>query len=593
MINFFKTGVKMFQKSQIKTAFFLLFSILFFQLNFILFAQETDQSRSEMRPMLERFTTDRSFLSWKYSIPMSENDQNRLIKFYSNWQSKLEKQNFDSISLDGKIDYILFKNLLDYELQTAQLEKNRSKKMLIFLPFAKIIVQLEENRRNAKKIDAEKAAIQVKELFDKIQKTQKELKNNFENSGNQTASKKTVVLRTERLASRLKRTLRNWFNFYNGYNPMFTWWNEHIYKQTDAALEKYTKFLREDIIGIKGNENDGPIIGDPIGNKALLVELKNEIISYTPEELIEAGKKEYAWCEKEMIRASKELGFGDDWLKALEHVKTLHVSPGEQPYLIRDLAWEAVDFLEKNKLITVPELAKETWKIEMMSPERQKVNPFFTGGRVISVSFPTNTMSHDLKLMSMKGNNIHFSRATVHHELIPGHHLQFFMNSRYKTYRSIFANPFWLEGWPLHWEMLLYDLDFPQSPENRIGMLFWRMHRCARIIFSLSFHLGKMTSEECVDMLINKVGHEPSTAEAEVRRSFLGNYPPLYQCAYLVGGFQMRSLYHEMVTSGKMTNREFHDSVMKENSIPIELLRAKLTNQKLDKNFESSWKFLK
>ena len=567
--------------------------MLSLQVNSDLYAQELDQSDSEMRPMLERFATDQSFLSWKYAIPMSENDQNRLIKFYSNWQEELKKQNFGTMSLDGKIDYILFENLLNYELRTNQLEKERRQEMLIFLPFAELIIQLEENRRNAKEIDAEKVAVQLKELFDKIQKKQKELRHNLKDSENQKAYKKTVILRATRIANSLKRTLRNWFNFYNGYDPFFTWWNENIFKQTDKALENYITFLREDIVGIKGNENDGPIIGDPIGKEALMVDLKNEMISYTPEELIEAGKKEYIWCEEEMIKASKELGFGDDWLKALEHVKALHVSPGEQPYLIRDLAWEAVDFLEKNQLITIPELAKETWKIEMMSPERQKVNPFFTGGRVISVSFPTNTMSHDLKFMSMKGNNIHFSRATVHHELIPGHHLQFFMNSRYKTYRSIFSNPFWLEGWPLHWEMLLWDLDFPKSPENRIGMLFWRMHRCARIIFSLSFHLEKMTPEECVNMLINKVGHEPSTAEAEVRRSFLGNYPPLYQCAYLVGGFQMRSLYHEMVNSGKMTNQEFHDSVMKENSIPIELLRAKLTDQKLDKNFKSSWKFLK
>ena len=31
----------------------------------------------------------------------------------------------------------------------------------------------------------------------------------------------------------------------------------------------------------------------------------------------------------------------------------------------------------------------------MMSPERQRVNPFFTGGETISVSYPTNTMSQD------------------------------------------------------------------------------------------------------------------------------------------------------------------------------------------------------
>ena len=71
-------------------------------------------------------------------------------------------------------------------------------------------------------------------------------------------------------------------------------------------------------------------------------------------------------------------------------------------------------------------------------------------------------------------------------------------------------------------------------------MLFWRMHRCARIIFSLGFHLGTMTPRECIDLLVNQVGHERDNATAEVRRSFTGSYGPLYQAAYLLGGMQLR-----------------------------------------------------
>ena len=124
-------------------------------------------------------------------------------------------------------------------------------------------------------------------------------------------------------------------------------------------------------------------------------------------------------------------------------------------------------------------------------------------------------------------------------------------------------------------------------------MLFWRIHRCARIIFSLSFHLNKMTPQECIDLLINGVGHEPANAIAEVRRSFEGDYPPLYQCAYLVGGLQMRALYKECVESGKYSPKQFHDAVMKENSIPIKLLRAKLLDKKPDNVSLPEWKFYK
>jgi uncharacterized protein (DUF885 family) len=200
-------------------------------------------------------------------------------------------------------------------------------------------------------------------------------------------------------------------------------------------------------------------------------------------------------------------------------------------------------------------------------------------------------MTHEQKMMSMRGNNIHFSRATVFHELIPGHHLQGFMTARYKPYRGLFGTPFWGEGWALYWELLLWDMNFAKTPENKIGMLFWRMHRSARIIFSLGFHLGRMTPQQCIDYLVNRVGHEVENATAEVRRSFNGTYPPLYQAAYLLGGLQLRALRRELVESGKMTDRAFHDAVLKENRMPIEMVRALLTKQPLTRDFKPNWKY--
>lgn len=219
------------------------------------------------------------------------------------------------------------------------------------------------------------------------------------------------------------------------------------------------------------------------------------------------------------------------------------------------------------------------------------MSPYFLGGPTILVSFPTDTMTHEEKLMSLRSNNIHFSRATVQHELIPGHHLQFYMTARYRPYREAFSTPFWVEGWALYWEMLLWDLGFPQTPEDRIGMLFWRKHRCARIVFSLGYHLGKMTPQQCVDFLVDRVGHERSAAAAEVRRSIMGNYGPLYQAAYMLGGLQIRSMHKELVQGGQMTNRQFHDRILQENSLPIELLRYKLKNEAIPREAVSSWRF--
>jgi hypothetical protein len=120
-----------------------------------------------------------------------------------------------------------------------------------------------------------------------------------------------------------------------------------------------------------------------------------------------------------MRRASNGMGFGDDWKKALEKVKNMYVERGKQPQLIRDLEHEAETFVTHRGLVTIPSLASETWRMRMMTPERQLINPFFTGGDTISVSYPTEDMTYEQKMMSMRGNNIPFSRATVFHELIP------------------------------------------------------------------------------------------------------------------------------------------------------------------------------
>ncbi len=363
------------------------------------------------------------------------------------------------------------------------------------------------------------------------------------------------------------------------------------YHGLDSVLGVYASQLRS-----KGNtatlqKDDGSgIVGNPIGREELIRQLQYEMIPYSPEELIAIANKEFAWCDAEMLKASKEMGFGTDWKAALEKVKNSYVPEGKQPEMIMGLYNESIDFLKKNDLVTIPPLAEETWRMTMMSARQQLVSPFFLGGEVLQIAYPTSGMDSALRMMSMRGNNPHFSRATVHHELIAGHHLEGFTSSRFKPYRD-FSTPFWIEGWSLYWEFILWDMKFPKSPEDRIGMLFWRMHRCARIIFSLNYHLGNWKPQQCIDFLVDRVGHERANAEGEVRRSFTGGYGPLYQLAYMTGAFQFYALKKEVVDKGKMSYKQFHDAILKENSMPIEMVRAIILNQPLKRDFVTSWKF--
>ena len=512
----------------------------------------------------------------------SPEERTRLDALYQEYLDKLTQIDFNGLQQECKVDYILFKRNLKEKIRASAEEAAQYKKIRHLFPFADSIYAIEKLRRRGHVLNSELLA---KDWFE-YGKTITDLKSKLKSD---TTMDMDALYEAGLVIGDLRRAITSVYEFYNGYDPLFTWWMPKTYKELDDALAAYAANFKEKNDKFAAPDKSG-IVGHPAGREELLRQLKFEMIPYTPEELIDIANKEFAWCDQEMLKASREMGFGDNWKAALEKVKNAYVPAGQQPEMILRLFNESVDFLKKHDLVTIPPLAEETWGMIMMTPERQLVNPFFTGGNEISISYPTNTMEEDDRLMSMRGNNPYLSRATVHHELIAGHNLQAYMNQRYRSYRN-FGSGFWTEGWSLYWELLLWDLKFPQTPEDRVGMLFWHMHRCARIIFSLNYHLGKWTPEQCIDFLVDRVGHERANAAGEVRRSFADHYPPLYQLAYLTGGRQFYALKKELVDSGKMTYKQYHDAVLHLNAMPVEMIRAILLKQPLEKEYTTKWRF--
>ena len=549
----------------------------------------------QMPQLIEQFAADRISLNRIYPVPIESARISRFDKFYNDELTMLAGMNFDKLSEDDQIDYLLLKNRLTADLHQLAIQKRQVEEMKALIPFAGTVEEFLDQKREKKRPDGEKDAAALTEMVKQMEATRKKLdpkpRAGQGTDGTERPKVNPVVANRAALATmQLSAALKDWFGQYSGYDPTFSWWVDQPYKDADKALTSYNAFLKEKLIGIAPDDKT-TIIGDPVGRDALINALADDMIPYTPEELIAIAQTEYDWCMKEMLKASHEMGFGDDWHAAVEKVKQTHVPPGEQPEVIRKLVLEGSDFVEKNNLVTVPPLADETWYMIMMTPQRQLVNPFFTGGNELSVSYPTDTMTYEQREMSMRGNSTPLSHATAFHEMIPGHFLQFYMGARYNPYRRTFSTPFWHEGNAFWWEMLLWDKGYNKTPEERVGALVWRMHRSARVIFTMNFHLGKWTPQQCVQSLIDNVGFEPDNAAGEVRRSFDGSVGRLYQIAYLMGALQFRALHKELVDSKKMTDREFADAVLHENSMPIEMLRADLERQKLTKDFMTSWKY--
>jgi uncharacterized protein (DUF885 family) len=548
--------------------------------------QEMQAPPQRLAPVVQRFLRDLASVEHVHDVRAGTQREAALRRFYAAWRRRLEEIDYAGLGLEDRIDWQLLHRELQERLEQLDFERERYEEARALLPGVEPLLVLLEARRNLQYADARASAETLERSRKDLDTALAALKSDPpKGKARPTAA---VANRAARILDATRTQLKDWYTFHAEYDPQFTWWNEQPHTALDTLLEGYAKEIRKTLADAEDPET---IVGDPIGRAALVRGLQHQLIAYTPEELLQLAERELAWCQREMTKAAKELGYAD-WKQALEHVKSRHVAPGEQPRLVVELADEAIDYVTRNDLVTVPELARRDWRMTMLDPEAQLQAPFFLGGEDVWVAFPTAGMPFDKKLNSLRGNNRHFSRAVVHHELIPGHHLQHFYNSRYQPHREQLAwTPFWGEGWALYWEFLLWDRGYAQSPEDRIGMLFWRSHRAARILFSLGFHLGKMTPQQAIDLLVDRVGHERENAAAEVRRSFAGDYGPLYQAAYMLGGLQFHALRRELVQSGKMTDRAFHDAILKGGPMPIELVRLRLRGELPPRELQAAWRF--
>ncbi len=558
------------------------------------------------RELIEQYSADSSLLQRHWSITGdSTKSMDREQELLKSWLTRLSKLDFAKLSSPDQIDYILLRNDLEASLMHLGDRRDDAQELTPWLPFRPIIDGLTEQRVHGDPLNVEKAATAlaplakaVTDLQNKL-KAVKDKKPAAKDAKPEPAKKPTSpalptplqATRAADSADAMRESLKSWLGNYNGFLPDFSWWVKQPYDEATKALEGYAKFLREEIAGVK-NKDDSPLLGKAQGASNLQEQLAHEFIPYTPDELIGIAEREFTWCETEMKKAAQDMKLGDDWKKALLRVKLQYVRPGEQESFVRAEGKRATEFVTKRDLVTVPTDCAEWWGTRMLGPQEQKQMPYAAySGHDILIAFANEAMKHEDKMMSMRGNNRPFMRNVVPHELIPGHHLQRYMADRHSIHRQGFSTPFFVEGWALYWEMRLWDLGYQTTPEDRIGALFWRMHRCARIIVTLKFHLGQMKPDEMVKFLVDRVGHEKFGATSEVRRFIKGNYSPLYQCGYMLGGLQLIALHKELVTSGKLTEKTFHDTLLHLGPIPVELLRASLLKQPLTPDFKTTWKF--
>jgi hypothetical protein len=205
----------------------------------------------------------------------------RLRSFYGEWEETLDRTDYDGLNLQGKIDYQLLLNRLRYEVRRLDLDRESYQEALAPLPFLPALIGLHETRRTLDPVNPREAARVLNEVTASIHEIRRSLEAGLSREGNTGLVSPVVARRAVVRTGEIQRAISEWFAFYHGFDPLFTWWVSQPYETFQRALAGYVAFLRDGVAGIEEG-TEGDIIGDPIGEAALLLDLEAELIPYTP-----------------------------------------------------------------------------------------------------------------------------------------------------------------------------------------------------------------------------------------------------------------------------------------------------------------------
>jgi len=164
------------------------------------------------------------------------------------------------------------------------------------------------------------------------------------------------------------------------------------------------------------------------------------------------------------------------------------------------------------------------------------------------------------------------------HEAVPGHHHQISLQQELDLHpwraNTAYFTAF-VEGWGLYSERLGIEMGLYDLPAKQMGRLSYEMWRATRLVVDTGIHSKGWSKQEAVDFMLDNTALSPANIDAEVNRYITW---PGQALAYKIGELKMRELRAraEDALGTRFDLRAFHDKVLENGSLPLEVLEAQL-----------------
>ncbi len=169
--------------------------------------------------------------------------------------------------------------------------------------------------------------------------------------------------------------------------------------------------------------------------------------------------------------------------------------------------------------------------------------------------------------------------ALTAHEAVPGHHNQIALQQEmdlpaFRKYAAFF-NAF-VEGWALYCEHLGIEMGLYDTPEKEMGRLSYEAWRASRLAVDTGIHAKGWSKEQAVAFMKDNTALSEANINAEVNRYISW---PAQALGYKLGELKIRALRKkaEEALGTTFDLRAFHDAVLGQGSVPLDVLEAQIT----------------
>ncbi len=309
---------------------------------------------------------------------------------------------------------------------------------------------------------------------------------------------------------------------------------------------------------------------------AALVRYYTTLDDATPEAIHALGLKEVARIRAEMDKVMKEAGFKGSFADFVEFLRTdEQFYPKTEQQLLDYAAWISKD-IDGRLPAYFGKLPRQPYSVE---PVPAEIAENYTTGRYISAP-PGGTRGGQywVNTSSLDKRPLFEIPALTLHEAVPGHHLQIALAYEIEgapAFREQFYPHAFGEGWGLYSEKLGVEMGIYQTPYDHAGRLSYELWRACRLVIDTGLHVKGWTRQQALDYLAANTALSMKNVQTEVDRYIAW---PGQALAYKMGELKLWELRAraEKALGPKFDIREFHDAVLTEGGLPLDMLSARI-----------------